>query len=137
MLTAREGPGFSVSVPAHPVVVDARLASEVDAAVAAALDNVAKHAGPGARARVLLEGDSAGIDLTIRDNGSGAELADLLTASERGRMGVSTSCGVGSRTSAAPCHVDDTRRGGGCIVRMTRWSPPRPGAPMSDPTPPP
>jgi signal transduction histidine kinase len=118
VLTAREGPGLSVSVPAHPVVVDARLASEVDAAVAAALDNVAKHAGPGARAWVLLEGDSAGIDLTIRDNGSGAELADLLTASERGRMGVSTSV-RGRIEDLGGSATWTTRPGGGCIVRMT------------------
>ena len=118
VLTAREGPGLSVSVPAHAVVVDARLASEVDAAVAAALDNVAKHAGPGARAWVLLEGDSAGIDLTIRDNGSGAELADLLTASERGRMGVSTSV-RGRIEDLGGSATWTTRPGGGCIVRMT------------------
>ena len=118
VLTAREGPGLSVSVPAHPVVVDARLAGEVDAAVAAALDNVAKHAGPGARAWVLLEGDSAGIDLTIRDNGSGAELADLLTASERGRMGVSTSV-RGRIEDLGGSATWTTRPGGGCIVRMT------------------
>ncbi len=118
VLTAREGPSLSVSVPAHPVVVDARLASEVDAAVAAALDNVAKHAGPGARAWVLLEGDSAGIDLTIRDNGSGAELADLLTASERGRMGVSASV-RGRIEDLGGSATWTTRPGGGCIVRMT------------------
>ena len=118
VLPAREGPSLSVSVPAHPVVVDARLASEVDAAVAAALDNVAKHAGPGARAWVLLEGDSAGIELTIRDNGSGAELADLLTASERGRMGVSASV-RGRIEDLGGSATWTTRPGGGCIVRMT------------------
>ena len=118
VLTAREGPGLSVSVPAHPVVVDVVVAREVDAAVAAALDNVVKHAGDGARAWVLLEGDSAGIDLTIRDNGSGAELADLLTASERGRMGVSTSV-RGRIEDLGGSATWTTRPGGGCVVRMT------------------
>ena len=118
VLTAREGPGLAVSVPAHPVVVDVLVAREVDAAVAAALDNVAKHAGPGARAWVLLEGDSAGIELTIRDNGSGAELADLLTASERGRMGVSTSV-RGRIEDLGGSATWTTRPGGGCVVRMT------------------
>ena len=65
---------MSVSVPADPVVVDVLVAREVDAALAAALDNVTRHAGPGAKAWVLLEGDSAGIEVTVRDDGVGAEL---------------------------------------------------------------
>src|SRR5688572_8975482 len=60
LLTARERPDVLVSVPADPVVVDGLVAHEVDAAVAAALDNVSRHAGPGARAWVLLEGNPSG-----------------------------------------------------------------------------
>ena len=45
LLTAHERPDVVVAVPADPVVVDRLVAVEVDAAVAAALDNVARHAG--------------------------------------------------------------------------------------------
>lgn len=118
LLTARERPDVSVSVPADPVVVDALVATEVDAAVAAALDNVVRHAGPGARAWVLLEGDPSGIELTIRDDGAGAELTDLLGAAEVGRMGVSRS--IRGRIEDLGGSVSwTTRPGGGCVVRMT------------------
>jgi signal transduction histidine kinase len=118
LLTAHERPEVSVSVPADPVVVDPLVAHEVDAAVAAALDNVERHAGPGARAWVLLEGDSSGVELTIRDDGVGAEVADLLGAVERGRMGVSSS--IRGRVEDLGGSVTwTTRPGGGCVVRMT------------------
>ena len=118
LLTAHERPDVAVSVPADPVVVDRLVAHEVDAAVAAALDNVERHAGPGARAWVLLEGDSQGVELTIRDDGAGADLADLLGAAERGRMGVSAS--IRGRVEDLGGTVTwTTRPGGGCVVRMT------------------
>jgi signal transduction histidine kinase len=117
-LTARESPDVSVSVPADPVLVDAAVAREVDAAVAATLDNVVRHAGAGARAWVLLEGDSSGIRLTVRDDGRGAELAHLLGASDRGRMGVSTSV-RGRIEDLGGSATWTTRPGGGCVVRMS------------------
>ena len=118
LLTAHERPDVAVAVPADPVVVDPLVAHEVDAAVAAALDNVERHAGPGARAWVLLEGDSHGIEVTIRDDGAGAELADLLGAAEHGRMGVSAS--IRGRVEDLGGTVTwTTRPGGGCVVRMT------------------
>jgi signal transduction histidine kinase len=118
LLTAHERPDVGVAVPADPVVVDRLVAVEVDAALTAALDNVARHAGPGAHAWVLLEGDSLGIELTIRDNGDGAELADLLGAAARGRMGVSAS--IRGRVEDLGGTVTwSTRPGGGCVVRMT------------------
>ena len=117
LLTARERPVVAVSVPADPVLVDHTVAVEVDAAVAAALDNVERHAGAGARAWVLLEGDANGIEVTIRDDGAGADLADLLGAAERGRMGVSTS--IRSRVEDLGGTVTwATRPGHGCVVRM-------------------
>lgn len=118
LLTAHEGPDVGVAVPADPVVVDPLVAAEVDAALAAALDNVRRHAGRGAHAWVLLEGDSRGIELTIRDNGAGVDLADLLGAVERGRMGVSAS--IRGRVEDLGGTVTwSTRPGGGCVVRMT------------------
>jgi signal transduction histidine kinase len=118
LLTAHERPGVSVSAPADPVVVDVLVAREVDAALAAALDNVTRHAGPGAKAWVLLEGDSAGIEVTVRDDGVGAELADVLGAADRGRMGVSTSI-RGRIEDLGGAASWSTRPGGGCVVRMT------------------
>ena len=118
LLTAHERPEVGVAVPADPVVVDRVVATEVDAAVAAALDNVVRHAGPGAHAWVLLEGDAHGIELTIRDNGAGAELADLLDAARHGRMGVSAS--IRGRVEDLGGSVTwSTRPGAGCVVRMT------------------
>ena len=114
LLTAHERPDVVVAVPADPVVVDRLVAVEVDAAVAAALDNVARHAGPGAHAWLLLEGDSHGIELTIRDDGVGAEPADLLGAADRGRMGVSAS--IRGRVEDLGGTVTwSTRPGGGCV----------------------
>jgi len=118
LLTAHERPEVVVAVPADPVVVDRLVGVEVDAAVVAALDNVARHAGPGARAWLLLEGDSHGVELTIRDDGVGAEPADLLGAADRGRLGVSAS--IRGRVEDLGGTVTwSTRPGGGCVVRMT------------------
>ncbi|MEO5610084.1 MAG: DUF5931 domain-containing protein [Ornithinibacter sp.] len=117
LLTARERPGVTVVVPADAVTVDRVVGVEVDAAVGAALDNVERHAGPGARAWVLLEGDSSSIELTIRDNGSGAELAVLLAAAEVGRMGVSSSI-RGRIEDLGGTASWTTRPGGGCVVRI-------------------
>jgi len=48
----------------------------VAAAVAAALDNVGRHAGSGAKAWILLEELDAAVTVTVRDNGRGIA-ADL------------------------------------------------------------
>jgi signal transduction histidine kinase len=118
LLTGHERPDVAVAVPADPVLVDLVVAQEVDSAVTAALDNVERHAGPGARAWVLLEGDSTGLEVTIRDDGVGAELADLLGAVDRGRLGVSSS--IRGRVEDLGGTVTwTTRPGGGCVVRMT------------------
>jgi signal transduction histidine kinase len=133
LLTAHERPDVVVAVPADPVVVDRLVAVEVDAAVAAALDNVARHAGPGAHAWLLLEGDSAGIELTIRDDGVGAEPADLHGAADRGRMGVSAS--IRGRVEDLGGTVTwTTRPGGGCVVRMTVPRTAAPAANLSGPS---
>ena len=122
-MTGRELP------PSSPFAGDDGTA---DPAVAAALDNVGRHAGDGARAWVLLEGDSLGIEVTVRDDGDGAELADLLGASANGRMGVSGS--IRGRVEDLGGSVTwTTRPGAGCVVRMTvpRTSLPRDTAPRT------
>ncbi len=132
LLTAHERPRVAVAVPAGPVLVDPLVAHELDAAVAAALDNVDRHAGPGARAWVLLEGDSSGVDVTVRDDGVGADLSDVVAATDRGRMGVAHSI-RGRVEDLGGAATWSTRPGGGCIVRM---SVPRTRGPVSDPRPP-
>ncbi|MBR7743139.1 histidine kinase [Phycicoccus sp. BSK3Z-2] len=116
-VTAHERPDVTVSVPADPLLVHRLVASEVDAALAAVLDNVDRHAGDGARAWVLLEGDVAGIELTVRDDGVGADLAALHAARDRGRMGVSGSI-RGRVEDLGGSATWTTRPGGGCTVHL-------------------
>jgi signal transduction histidine kinase len=117
-VTAHERPGVSVAVPADPVLVDPVVAGELGAALGAVLDNVHRHAGEGARAWVLLEGDPHGVELTVRDDGVGADRAELLAASSRGRMGVSSSI-RGRVEDLGGSATWDTRPGAGCTVRIT------------------
>ena len=118
MLIARDADDVTVSAPAAPVVLDAHGARELDAAVAEALDNVARHAGPGAQAWVLLEDTAQEVVVTVRDDGVGCELADLLAAAERGRLGVAQS--IRGRVADLGGHVEISARPGvGCRVTMT------------------
>jgi signal transduction histidine kinase len=94
------------------------VARELGAALRAVLDNVERHAGPDARAWVLLEGDPTGVELTIRDDGVGADPAELLGAAARGRMGVSGSV-RGRVEDLGGSATWETRPGAGCTVRLT------------------
>lgn len=77
--------------PAEPVHVQRRVGDEVVAAVEAALDNVRKHAGPGAEAWVLVDDDDGQVGVTIRDSGRGLAPGRLDAARGEGRLGVSSS----------------------------------------------
>lgn len=90
-LAAMRSADVDVVLPAGSVRLPAHAAREVEAAVAAALDNVARHAGPGAKAWVLLDADDRGIEVVIRDNGAGMEPDRLVRAVEEGRLGASSS----------------------------------------------
>ncbi len=116
-VTAHERPLVTVSVPGDPLLVDAQVARELDAALTAVLDNVARHAGEGARAWVLLEGDVTGVELTVRDDGAGAEPDALLGAAARGRLGVSSSI-RGRVEDLGGSATWATRPGAGCTVRI-------------------
>ena len=72
-------------------MLDAAVAAEVDAAVANALDNVAAHAGAGARAFVLLEDLDDSVVVSVRDDGVGIAAGRLEEAVDEGRVGVSKS----------------------------------------------
>ncbi|MBM6546212.1 histidine kinase [Janibacter sp. YIM B02568] len=117
-LLARHRSGdVEVVLPARPVVVPAGHAHEIDAAVAAALDNVRQHAGEGARAWVLL--DTAGDELvvTVRDNGAGMAPGRLEEAEREGRLGACAS--IAGRVRDLEGTASWTSRpGGGCTVTL-------------------
>jgi signal transduction histidine kinase len=91
LLRRRESDRVSVSLPATPVLLDANVATELDAAVVNALDNVASHAGPDARAFVLLEDLGASVTVSVRDDGIGIAAGRLEEAVGEGRVGVAKS----------------------------------------------
>jgi signal transduction histidine kinase len=91
LLRVRASDRVSVSLPATPVPLDTAVATEVDAAVANALDNVVAHAGPGARAFVLLEDLGDSVVVSIRDDGVGIPAGRLDQAVAEGRAGVAKS----------------------------------------------
>ncbi|MEU7630234.1 DUF5931 domain-containing protein [Nocardia sp. NPDC049220] len=91
LLTAQATLDVSVSTPGNPVHADRWVASEVAAAVATALSNVERHAGPDAKAYVLLEDTGDELVISVRDDGVGIPSGRLAEAEAEGRMGVSRS----------------------------------------------
>ncbi|GAA0802669.1 MacS family sensor histidine kinase [Spirilliplanes yamanashiensis] len=83
--------GTTVSSPAGPVRLPARVAEEIGAAVGAALDNVAKHCGPGTKAFVLVEDEPGAVTVSVRDDGCGMDADRLARAADEGRLGVAQS----------------------------------------------
>ncbi|WP_454199921.1 MacS family sensor histidine kinase [Nocardia sp. Marseille-Q1738] len=91
LLTAQSTPKVSVSTPGDPVRVGRWVANEIAAAVATALSNVELHAGPDAKAYVLLEDTGDELVVSVRDDGVGIPPGRLAEAEAEGRMGVSRS----------------------------------------------
>ena len=91
LLRRRASDRVSVSLPATPVLLDAGVAAELDAAVGNALDNVASHAGPDARAFVLVEDLGDRVTVSVRDDGVGIATGRLEEAVAEGRVGVAKS----------------------------------------------
>jgi signal transduction histidine kinase len=85
------GTGVSVAAPAEPVTLPSTVAGEVGRAVGAALDNVSRHCGSGARAWVLVEDEPAAVTVTVRDDGPGIAEGRLAEAQSQGRLGVAQS----------------------------------------------
>ncbi|MFL6110330.1 MAG: MacS family sensor histidine kinase [Catenulispora sp.] len=90
------GPRVTLSGPGEPVTLPGAVAREVAAAVAAALDNVRVHGGPGAdglgaRAWILVEDEADGVVVTVRDDGPGISEGRLAEARRAGRLGVAHS----------------------------------------------
>jgi signal transduction histidine kinase len=91
LLRRRASDRVSVSVPAEPVLLDADVAEELSAAAGNALDNAAAHAGPEARAYVLLEDLGDSVTVSIRDDGVGIADGRLEEAVSEGRLGIAKS----------------------------------------------
>jgi signal transduction histidine kinase len=117
-LGSLEGERVHMSVPAGPVLLPAQAELELVAAVAAALDNVAQHAGSGAHAWVLVEGSPREVVVTVRDNGGGMPDGRLDEAAGEGRLGVSSSIRGRLREIGGDGMIT-SRPGSGTTVRMT------------------
>lgn len=124
-LSAFGGASVTVSVPATPILVEEPRAGETVAAVAAALDNVARHAA-GAHAWVLLDDDGTDVRVTIRDDGPGFAAGRLEQAHAEGRMGVSQSI-EGRLTDVGGSASVSSRPSEGVLVEL--YLPHQPGTP--------
>ena len=88
LLARRAGSKVSISSMAGALPVPARVAEELDAAVGEALANVDLHAGPQAKAWILIEDDDDSIVVSVRDNGVGMTSEDVERAAAAGHRGV-------------------------------------------------
>jgi signal transduction histidine kinase len=84
-------PAGRLAVPATPVLLPAHAAAELTAAVAAALDNAHRHAGPQASAWVVVEDEPDEVVVVVRDDGRGIAEGRLAEAVAAGRLGVAQS----------------------------------------------
>ncbi|WP_405493771.1 MacS family sensor histidine kinase [Streptomyces sp. NBC_00096] len=91
LLAPHAGSRVSFAEPGTPVPLPVPAARELAAAVGAALDNVRKHAGEGARAWILVEDWGDEVIVTVRDDGPGIPAGRLDQAEGEGRMGVALS----------------------------------------------
>jgi signal transduction histidine kinase len=103
----------TVSAPATEVAMDATAARELAAAVGAALHNVERHAGPGARAWVLVEDEGDAVVVSVRDDGVGFDAATVPS----GRMGIEQSIRGRVRDLGGTASVVSAP-GRGCEVEM-------------------
>ncbi|OLZ64012.1 sensor histidine kinase [Streptomyces amritsarensis] len=91
LLAPHAGSRVSFAEPGTAVPLPVPAAKELAAAVGAALDNVRKHAGEGARAWILVEDWGDEVIVTVRDDGPGIPAGRLDQAEGEGRMGVALS----------------------------------------------
>ncbi|QDY76359.1 MacS family sensor histidine kinase [Streptomyces qinzhouensis] len=91
LLAPRTGARVTLSEPGAPVLLPAVAATELAAAVGAALDNVERHAGAGAHAWILVEDWPDEVIVTVRDDGPGIPDGRLAQAEGEGRLGVALS----------------------------------------------
>ncbi|MCX2922520.1 MacS family sensor histidine kinase [Streptomyces sp. NEAU-W12] len=91
LLAPYAGALVGLAEPGAPVPLAPAAARELTAAVGAALDNVRRHAGPNARAWILVEDEPDEVIVTVRDDGPGIPEGRLAQAEGEGRLGVALS----------------------------------------------
>lgn len=91
LLAQHAGSRVTLSGPGTPVPLPAEAATELAAAVGAALDNVRAHVGDGANAWILVEDEPDAVTVTVRDDGPGIPEGRLADAEREGRLGVALS----------------------------------------------
>jgi signal transduction histidine kinase len=91
MLGPHASATVSIASPAAAVLLPSRVAADIAAAVAAALDNVARHCDPGTKVWVLVEDEPAAVTVSVRDDGCGIAPERLTEAAGQGRLGVAQS----------------------------------------------
>ncbi|GGP38713.1 histidine kinase [Saccharothrix coeruleofusca] len=84
-------PRVQVATPATRVMLPATTVTELAAVVREALSNVERHAGPDAKAWVLLEDLGEEVVLSVRDDGPGIPPGRIAVAEAEGRMGIAKS----------------------------------------------
>ncbi|HEV2780312.1 MAG TPA: DUF5931 domain-containing protein [Actinophytocola sp.] len=82
---------IQVSVPATPVWLPAACVAELESLVSEALANVERHAGPHAKAWVLVEDLGSEVVVSVRDNGAGIPAGRIEAAEAEGRLGIARS----------------------------------------------
>jgi signal transduction histidine kinase len=117
LLTPMESASITVVTPAGPVLLPDTAAGETAAAVRAALDNVRRHCGEGARAWLLVDDEGAAVSVTIRDDGPGMPPGRLAQAAAEGRLGVSHAINGRIRELGGTASIESVP-GGGTEVRL-------------------
>lgn len=91
LIEAHADDRVTVAAPAGEVLLQARRAQELGAAVSEVLLNVERHAGPGARAWILVEVENDELLVSIRDDGVGMSREQVADAAAGGRLGIGAS----------------------------------------------
>ncbi|GIH17687.1 MacS family sensor histidine kinase [Rugosimonospora africana] len=91
LLRPMDGTRVHLVTPAAAVVLPARVATEIAAAVDSALHNVRAHAGTDATAWVLVEDERDCVTVTVRDDGRGMAPERIAEAAATGRLGIAQS----------------------------------------------
>ena len=100
------GSGVEVAAPASPVLLPAAVATELAAAVAAAVDNAHHHGGR--TAWLLVEDEPDAVTVSVRDDGPGMAPERLAQAEQEGRLGVARSIRGRVRDLGGTVVVDST-----------------------------
>lgn len=108
---------ITVSGPATAVLLPPASARALGTAAAAAVDNVRRHAGDGARGWVLVEDDGGIVRVSVRDDGTGFGPGRLAVAAAAGRLGVSHSM-AGALREVGGSAIVTSRPGDGTEVDL-------------------